>query len=345
MTLLLHPFLAEGEALPTEEDQIFFLRATPDPVWEAWRRALVCEQSFKPTHDALVRQGFKTTPRIVEGTARVVLCAFTKHRGETLANLARAWTLLAPGGLLVCAGSNDTGAASLIRALGKAVEGGISASKHHGRVFWVRRPPEERGLVEPMTGWLAAGALQPVAALDGRFSRPGVYGWDKVDQGSRLLAEYLAAHREQIRGHVADVGAGWGYLGLQLLEVCPHLDALDLIEAEGLAVEAARANLGELTQRQQALTRVVWQDAAAEPLPRRYDWIVCNPPFHQGKATDLGLGKAIVSTAAAALHRGGRFLMVANRHLSYEAHLDACFSSWRDVGGDASFKLIEATVS
>jgi 16S rRNA (guanine1207-N2)-methyltransferase len=67
-----------------------------------------------------------------------------------------------------------------------------------------------------------------------------------------------------------------------------------------------------------------------------------NPPFHQGKSEERGLGQAFVQKALQGLKPRGRLFMVANRHLAYEALIE-------DLGGERiecdygqGFKLIRA---
>src|SRR5262249_36558364 len=144
------------------------------------------------------------------------------------------WTLLAPGGVLVCAGANDDGAASLERQAAKlfGLEG--SLSKFHCRVFWLRR-----GERSPPSYWLQLTSLQPVG--DGSWmSQPGVFSWDRIDDGSALLARQLP---HDLAGHVADFGCGWGYLAREILSHSPGVTAIDLIDAEHRALEAAQANI------------------------------------------------------------------------------------------------------
>lgn len=323
---LLHPFAA-GLLEPPAPGRGFFLRA--EPLEPFWRGLVTCEQSDRPAFDRLRAAGFTATRRLSEGRFELGLVALTKHKAESQANLARAWQLLAPGGMLVAAGAKDSGAASLARELEAAVGPVEALSKYHHRILLARRQQGPDALP-----WLEAAELRPVAAIGGAVSRPGIYGWDKIDAGSALLA---AQFSPAIQGRVADLGAGWGYLGLQLGRLCPGVTALDAIEAEGLAVEAAEANLTALPQ-----ARVLWQDATAGLEPGAYDWVVMNPPFHSGKATDMDLGRAFVASAAEGLKPGGRLLMVANRHLPYEAELGTRFSAWRVVAEDRAFKVLEA---
>lgn len=311
----------------------FFLRAQADPVLGPdWRDALVCEQSFKPDFDRLGAQGFRAVRRLGPGHGMALgLCALTKHKAESLAAIARGWSLLKPGGVLVAAGAVDEGAASILREAA-SVLGGETMSKHHCRIWWAFRP--EGDVPARLARWRDEGAIRNVPQT-GFAACPGAYGWNKTDAGSRLLADQFSG---SITGRVADFGAGWGYLSARLLAASPRIAALDMVEAEGLALDAAEINVIHPT----IPIRALWLDVAAGVEPGTYDCIVTNPPFHAGKAADPDLGRAFIARASEALVRGGTLLLVANRHLPYESEIDARFARRRVVAEDAAFKVIEA---
>ena len=78
-------------------------------------------------------------------------------------------------------------------------------------------------------------------------------------------------------------------------------------------------------------------------MPEQYDFIVSNPPFHaQSRADRPDIGRRFIAAAAEALKPGGRLWLVANRHLPYEAVLDARFGKARIVTQRDGFKVIEA---
>ena len=67
------------------------------------------------------------------------------------------------------------------------------------------------------------------------------------------------------------------------------MTAIDLYEADFASLEAARTNLAGIGA---SRPRFFWHDLAAEPVDDRYDAIVMNPPFHQGRAAEPEIGQA-----------------------------------------------------
>ena len=235
---------------------------------------------------------------------------------------------------MVACAANDEGAKSVEGDLKRLAGLSGTLSKHHCRVGWTRIDPETVDIAL-LDDWAALDVPRPI--LDGRFvSRPGVFAWDRVDAASALLAAHLPT---DLAGRAADLGCGWGYLSVELLQRCPAIVSLELYEAEARALDLARRNL--------AGARVPlafhWHDVTAG-LPARYDVIVSNPPFHaQGRADRPDIGRAFIAAAADALNPGGRLWLVANRHLPYEVVLDARFAEVRTVAQAQGFKVIAAT--
>lgn len=334
-TLML-PFASGALAWPADGGALFLRARDGWPLREVARDGLVCEQTFRPEADALVRAGrdVRDPEAVAPSAFPLVLVLPPRQREEARASLARAVRACAPGGIVVACAPNDEGAKSVEGDLKRLAGLSGTLSKHHCRVGWTRIDPEA---VDPalLDDWAALDAPRPI--LDGRFvSRPGVFAWDRVDAASALLAAHLPA---DLAGRAADLGCGWGYLSFELLQRCPDIASLDLYEAEARALDLARRNL--------AGARVPlafhWHDVTAG-LPARYDVIVSNPPFHaQGRADRPDIGRAFIAAAADALSPGGRLWLVANRHLPYEAVLDARFAEVRTLAQVQGFKVIAAT--
>jgi 16S rRNA (guanine1207-N2)-methyltransferase len=337
LSTLLLPF-ATGQLHWPQSGGALFLRARAgSALREIAGTELHCEQSFKPAADDLERDGWalRTEADRDAGRYALVLVLPPRQRQEARALLAQAVACCAPGGTVVACMANDEGARSGESDL-KALAGlAGNLSKNHCRVYWstVSAATCDAALIAT---WRELDAPRPI--LDGRFvSRPGVFAWDRIDPASALLAQHLPT---TLAGNAADLGCGFGYLSVELLQRCPAITSLDLHEAEARALDLARQNLAQFANR--VTLGFHWNDVTAS-LPRQYDVILSNPPFHaQGSMDRPDIGRTFIVAAADALKPGGRLWMVANRHLPYESVLDARFGTVHIVTQAQGFKIIEA---
>lgn len=325
---LFHPFDNGDLDTPAADARVLFYGAEPGfRLPEGFAARLTLVQGFRPSFLKLQAARFAILPEATGEGYDMALVLVGRHRGLNEARLRDAWTRLRPGGLIVAAGSREDGGDSLRRRVAAELELEGSLSKYHGAVFWFRKDERSAGPVAP-------GGPAPL--IEGRFlAAPGMFSHDRIDPGSRLLAEHLPA---DLSGHVADFCAGWGYLAAEILERCPKVAAVDLFEADHASLEAARHNLATAT----IPLAFHWQDLAAEPVPRRFDAVVMNPPFHQGRAGDPSIGAAMIRAASAALKPNGRLFMVGNRHLPYEATLAASFRQTVEIVRDKTYKVLSA---
>jgi len=318
---------------------VLFLRARAGQPLQAhpWP-GLVCQQTFAPDAAALERLQLRLLTDELDTVTQkfpLVLMLPPRQRDEARALLARAMQSTQAGGRILACISNNEGARSGEADLERIAGPVKTLTKNKCRVFWSGPldGPHDAALTEQ---WLQLDAVRPIG--DGRFvSRPGVFAWDRVDVASELLAAHLPP---DLAGRAADLGAGFGYLSVELLERCAGIVALDAYEAERRALDLARRNLAAFEQR--AAIRYCWHDVTAG-LTDRYDVIVCNPPFHTHARTDRpDVGRRFIAAASAALRPGGRLWMVANRHLAYERALGTGFERVRIVTQQHGFKIVEA---
>ncbi|RVU18026.1 class I SAM-dependent methyltransferase [Methylobacterium oryzihabitans] len=248
----------------------------------------------------------------------------TVERRFTLALALRA---LAADGALTVLAPKEKGGSRLARELagfGCAVE---ETAKRHHRVCRTRRPARPDGL----DAALAEGAPRRLDDL-GLWSQPGVFSWNRIDPGTALLLENLPA----LAGRGADLGCGIGVLAKAVL-AAPKVTALALVDIDRRAVEAARRNVED------PRASFAWADLReAGAVPERLDFVVMNPPFHDGGAEDRALGQGFVRRAAASLRPGGTLWLTANAHLPYEAVLDESFRQVTPRASERGYKVFEA---
>ncbi len=250
----------------------------------------------------------------------------TAERGHALALGLKALT--EGGELTVMAPIRKGGSrlAAELEAFGLEAE---AAPRRHHRIATVRKD-------RPLTGIEAAieaGKPRIIPEL-GLWSQPGIFAFDRVDPATRQLIDTLPV----VSGRGADFGCGIGVLARAVL-TSPLVTSLLLVDIDRRAVECAEHNVVD------PRAAFLWADVrTARDLPEGLDFIVMNPPFHDGGVEDRQLGQTFIRRAAQSLRRGGRLYLTANLHLPYEGVLTEAFAQVRPLGdgGSDGYKLVEA---
>ncbi|EIZ85324.1 MULTISPECIES: class I SAM-dependent methyltransferase [Methylobacterium] len=234
----------------------------------------------------------------------------TIERRYVLAHTLRA---LVPGGRMLALAPKDRGGTRLAKELAAFACHAADEPRRHHRICRLVRPPEPAGLGAA----IEEGGPRHVDNL-ALCTQPGVFSWDRLDPGTALLL----ANLPPLKGKGADLGCGLGILARAILG-SPAVTALTLVEIDRRAVEMAHRNVAD------PRATIVWADIrAAGAVPGSLDFVVMNPPFHDGGTEDQALGRTFIARAAEALRKGGTLWLVANAHLPYETALGAAF---RDV--------------
>ena len=245
----------------------------------------------------------------------------TLERRYALAHGLRALRVGAPLTVLAQKKQGGTRLHDELDAFGCVVE---ETSKQHFRICTARRPESPVGLGEA----IGAGRPQLAPGLD-LWSQPGVFSWDRIDPASALLIKHLPA----LSGRGADLGCGIGVLARAVMAE-PDVRHVTLIDIDRRAIAAACRNVEDTR------AAFVWADIRkAGVVPSNLDFVVMNPPFHDGGLEDQGLGRLFLQRAAVALRPGGLCLVTANRHLPYEAAMCPLFADVEQIVQDHLFKV------
>ena len=285
---------------------------------------------FDPPTDAIQTSplipGSASLEDVAPGSADAVTLLAPPGALERRYTLALALRALRPGGRLDVMALKDKGGSRLRKELlGFGLTGEETAKAHHRRIELVR--PDG---VDSVDGALREGERRRIEGLDA-WSQPGIFAWDRIDPGSALLAQHLPS----LSGSGADLGCGYGALATVVLR-SPAVTSLRLIDLDRRAIEAAGLNVED------PRASFEWADVRTMPTAGALDFVVSNPPFHDGGAEDRRLGQGFIRQAAALLRRGGVAWIVANRHLPYEHELNGAFSRVRPVVEGAGYKVFEA---
>lgn len=268
---------------------------------------------------ALAAQGFAVAETAGAVPYAAAYVALPRARAAAEALLAQAAASVVPGGLVIVDGARTDGVERLWRDLKPRLAVSAALPKAHGRIFTFPAGPA-----------LADWAAQERVIEGGFVTQPGVFSADAPDPGSALLA---AALPPRLKGYVVDLGAGWGFLARAAL-TREGLRRIDLVETDGAALDCARRNVDD------PRARFIWADACDWRADGYADHVLCNPPFHRGRQADPGLGLAFIAAAQRILSPTGTLWLVANRHLPYNAALQARFGLVEERAQAPGFRVI-----
>lgn len=296
-------------------------------------RKIILQQYFKPYIRELEEAGFSADPEIPDITYACAFVLLPKNIIEARYEVARALSLLKDGGLLVCAGANDAGgrrAQKMLEEFGLDPMRQVSANKAKAAGGW------KNGMNEAVMAALEAGVPRIVEET-GYYSQPGLFAWDRADKGSEILARELP---EDLAGTGADLGCGYGFLARHVLDHCKQIKNFICVDADWRAVQACKINLQDIAVPVTYLWEDVLQDIPG--LHRQLDFVVMNPPFHEGKKSSSEIGRAFIRQAAAALKSAGELWLVANSQLPYEKDISEYFSQCQKFYEGGGYKIWRA---
>lgn len=293
------------------------------------------QQYFKSYEQSLVNSGLTVHPELPDDSHRYksVFLLLPKNIIEAKYMMARGAQLLSEGGIFVCAADNKAGGGRIKKLLqGFGFDSVEEESRNKARVVWGRKKTLNDQAIDEA---IKEGKQQTI--LDNSFiSWPGIFGWNKIDTGSKILTEYLPG---DIGGVGADFGCGYGYLSDFLFSRNNTLEHLFCIDADYRTLDSCKKNLEHYPCKKTYL----WHDLTGPNADiKNMDFVIMNPPFHEGKTADIGIGVSFIKNAHFALKKGGRLFMVANRQLPYEDILNSTFRKIDKHYEGEGFKVFEA---
>ncbi len=222
---------------------------------------------------------------------------------------------LKPGGTSLVYGAKDEGIGSVHRVLDELHENiEVVGVGGHCRLLRAGVKPNLSGLRGSLEEWREEILLGHKGLQEPWVSYPGVFAHGRLDPGTRLLLNALPDLAPQ--ASVLDYGCGSGVVGAAVRSSYPQV-RLTLLDIDAVALEAAAENVPG--------AELLLQDGLPDPGTERYDAILSNPPFHQGKQEEPAMILRMVRAAPDLLLPRGCLVVVAQRRLRLEEAFTGAF--------------------
>ena len=197
-----------------------------------------------------------------------------------------------------------------------------SLAKKKARVLILKKKKEvkEKKLINKLS----------LSASDELRQYYGVFSAKEIDQATQFFINNLQV--EENTKEVLDLAAGNGILGYIIQKQLPNCK-IHLIDDFYLAIESAKLNLkGENVC-------FHYNDTLKEIEENSIDLVVSNPPFHFEYETNIEISLSLFKDVTYCLKQGGKFQLVANRHLNYGPHLERIFNKVIRVVHNEKFEI------
>ena len=266
----------------------------------------------------LAREGRRASSWIPQGPFAAAALRLPKAKDELDMSVHAAASVLDVGAPLWVYGANDEGAGSA----GRVIEPLMGPAKTVGsggrcRVLEAIRPvdgPSPRGTLEE---WRRTTSLEFPGGPREWISYPGIFSSGRLDAGTRALLEVMA--RFPVAGRrVLDFACGSGVIGAFLSALEPTV-LVDFLDVDTVALAAACENVPG--------ARLIPSDGFDALGDERYDVIVSNPPYHEGKEQTGRVVERLVRRAPGHLEADGSLVLVTQRRLPLAAWMASTFDT------------------
>ena len=265
-----------------------------------------------------------------------VLYRVSKERATSHHIINSAFALLKPQGTLLLGGEKNDGIKTYVKQAGQLFGNPVNAEKN-GKAY-IASIPLGLAQSEPLNDkqYAQLRSLQLSDTLN-ILSKPGIFGWDKIDRGSAFLVDHLPAFFSGYSNTprtLLDLGCGYGYIALCASQY--GFKRLVATDNNAAALRAATENLKQLA----AIDCEVIATDAGDQIGEQFDTILCNPPFHSGFTVDDQLSVKFLNHTKRLLAPNGQALFVVNTFIPLEQKAVPYFNRIEVLANNRSFKLV-----
>ncbi len=240
---------------------------------------------------------------------------------------------LPPGGTLTLSGYKNEGAKTYFEKAAMRARCEVRIERGSGALLGVITRAETLGAALEDQNYAQPRQM----TADGDFtvwSKPGIFGWQKIDAGSVFLGEHLAEVWPRAPQSVLDLGCGYGYLTMHAALLWPGANFV-ATDNNIAATQICARNMQE-----RRIDGRVECCNCGDTIQKTFDAILCNPPFHQGFAHESELTEMFLRQTQRLLRRDGRAMFVVNQFIALEKIAEPLFKRTEIIARNKSFKLI-----
>ncbi|PCJ41596.1 MAG: rRNA methyltransferase [Moraxellaceae bacterium] len=249
----------------------------------------------------------------------------------------QAARVLKPGGKLALAGYKNEGAKTYIDKASKLFNGSVEKTKG-GQSSHLAIISKGSVNADKLLDDKNYGELRNVTCEDFTFlTKPGQFGWNKVDKGSEFLIQQLPTLLNQLHKvptTLLDLGCGYGYLSMMAAKLV-NFEKITATDNNAAALRSCEENLKVSKQEFDVI-----EDNCAHSIRGRFDLILCNPPFHKGFSVENNLTQLFLEQTHKRLHAKGNAVFVVNQFIPLEQKAQTLFDKVSLLAKNDSFKLV-----
>jgi 16S rRNA (guanine1207-N2)-methyltransferase len=264
----------------------------------------------------------------------LVIIQFPKSKAELSFTLAMVAESLSEECLVLVVGENKSGIKSLEKLTNEQLKDCIKIdAARHCLLFAAKMiKPKE---VFVLNNWLKPYSFTINKTEVDVLALPGVFSQNSLDIGTQVLLENLP---EKVTGELLDFGCGAGVIACYIGKLFPEAK-LNLLDVSALALYSAQESL-----KINALIGETFPSNSLSNVTGKYDYVISNPPFHQGLKTNYQATETFLSQIKAHLKPKGKVTVVANSFLRYQTIMEKALGQTQVLVKQKGFSLYHCSI-
>ena len=238
----------------------------------------------------------------------LVIIQFPKSKAELTFTLAMVAASLSKECLVLIVGENKSGIKSLEKLTTQQLTNCAKVdSARHCLLFAANMLTAQESFI--LESWLKSYSFSINETVIEVVALPGVFSHNRLDIGTQVLLENVP---KKVTGDLLDFGCGAGVIASYYGKTFPNAK-LHLLDVSALALYSAQKTLNLNN-----LTGQVFPSNSLSDVKGKYDYVISNPPFHQGLKTNYLATETFLSKIKPHLKPKGHVIVVANSFLRYQ---------------------------